>query len=353
MKKSTKKIRQVEMDGKMYFAYELDKEIYGKRIRLYADTKEKLEQKIQQASEERFKLLINCLPVSPSLKDYAELYFKNAIKSISPIALKSEIMLVKSTVYGSVIDTELSNLTAEKIEKFYTELHYQQEEINRLNEILQRIFDTAERAGADVTALKNIKTDDNAEEQSEHVLLSDEEMKLLLQSCLAVTKYRKNMWGIIFSLYTGIKFSEVMKVKNSDLDLNEKIVISKGMKVPLNDECINWLEQKVIENAFDDTANIHAVRLYENAEQRKIFCMNYLAQSPDSLFFANKNGKVLRYSNANIALRNAAADCGISRNISLIDIHRSFIMNELKKGAGQKELKERYGYNSKYRFNFD
>ena len=353
MKKSNRKIRQIEVDGKTYFAYELDKEIYGERIRLYADTREELEQKISQAEEERFRSLMKYLPANPKLKDYAELYFRNAMGSVSPTVLKSELLLVKSTVYGSEIDCEIKNLTAEKIQKFYAELQYQQTEINRLNDILQRIFDVAERAGADVKVLRNVQPNESTEEQDEHILLSEEEMKLLLQSCFAVTKYRRNMWGIIFSLYTGIKFSEVTKIRNSNLDLNEKTVISRDSKIPLSEECINWLEQKIIEKSFADIKDIHAVKLYENAEQRKIFCTNYLTQSPDNLFFANEKGKILRYTNANIALRNAAADCGISRNISLIDIHKSFIMNELKKGISQQELKERYGYSSKYRFDFN
>ena len=353
MKKSNRKIRQIEIDGKTYFAYELDKEIYGERIRVYADTREELEQKISQAEEERFRLLMNYLPAVPRLKDYAELYFRNAMGNVTPTVLKSELLLVKSTVYGSEIDCEIKNLTAEKIQKFYAELQYQQTEINRLNDILQRIFDVAERAGADIPMLKNIQSDEIAEEKTGHVMLSEHEMKMLLQSCLAIKKYRKNMWGIIFSLYTGIKFSEVMKLRNGDFNLNEKFVISQDRKIILCDECVNWLEQKIMEKTFDNISDAYALKLYENAEQRKIFCMNCLTQSSEELFFANKNGKTLKYTNANIALRNAAADCGISRNISLIDIHKSFIRNELKRGVSQEELKERYHYNDKYRFEFD
>lgn len=353
MKKSNRKIRQVKIDGRQCYGYELDKEIYGERIRLYADTEQELEQKISQAEEKRFQSLMQYLPASPALKDYADLYFRNAVGTVTPSALKSEIMLIKSTVCDSEIDCGIENLSAEKIQDFYNSLKYQSEEIVRLNGILQRIFDTAERAGADVSGLKNISAEDNPEEQTEHILLSESEMKTLLQSCLAVTKYRRNMRGIIFSLYTGIKFSEVMKIRNSDFHLNEKSVISKNSEVPLSDECTGWLERKIIEKAFDDISDVHAVQLYENSEQRKIFCQNFLAQSPEELFFANRNGKTLRYSNANTALRNAAAGCGISKNISLIDIHKSFIMNELKKGIGQEELRKRYGYNSKYRFDFD
>ena len=252
MKKSNRKIRQVEIDNKTNFAYELDKEIYGERIRLYADTRDELEQKISQAEEERFRSLMKYLPANPKLKDYAELYFRNAMGSVSPTVLKSEIMLVKGVVYHSEIDIAVANLTAEKIQSFYAGLHYQQEEIIRLNEILQKIFEVAERAGADVKVLRNVQPNENAEEQDEHILLSEEEMKLLLQSCLAVTKYRRNMWGIIFSLYTGIKFSEVTKIRNSNLDLNEKTVISRDSKIPLSEECINWLEQKIIEKSFAD-----------------------------------------------------------------------------------------------------
>ena len=64
-----------------------------------------------------------------------------------------------------------------------------------------------------------------------------------------------------------------------------------------------------IYKSFDNISDAYALKLYENAEQRKIFCMNCLTQSSEELFFANKNGKTLKYTNANIALRNVRAKC--------------------------------------------
>ena len=76
MSKSNRKIRRVELDGRQYYGYELDKAVYGVRERLYAETEEELQQKIQQADDERFRSLADGLPSKPTLKNYAELYFR-------------------------------------------------------------------------------------------------------------------------------------------------------------------------------------------------------------------------------------------------------------------------------------
>ena len=245
MKKSNRKIRTVEIDGKTYFGYELDKNVYGERKRLYADTKEELEQKIQQAENERFKSLMCYLPQEPKLQDYANLYFRNAIGVVSSAELKSEILLMKSTVYGSGIDRNITELTADDVEKFYSTLtaKYQSDDIARLHEILKKVFEVAVRAGAETFEFDEVhlpKYDKN-EEQSAKYLLSEQEMKLLLNNCLTNPKYGRNIWTVVLSLYTGIYFADILKIRHSDIHIDDREIISKGNAVPMSEECAVWL----------------------------------------------------------------------------------------------------------------
>ena len=160
------------------------------------------------------------------------------------------------------------------------------------------------------------------------------------------------MWGIIFSLYTGIKFSEVMKIRNSDFHFEEQFVLSKNCPVPMSDECMNRLEQMVPEKAFSGQKNQkeYVTKLDNNPEQRKIFVKGWLEQNPDELFFTNRNGNPVRYDTATKLLRSVAGQCGLSKNITLILLHKSFIVKELKNGVGKQELRRRYGYCEDHRF---
>ena len=245
MSKSNRKIRKVELDGRQYYGYELDKAVYGIRKRLYAETEEELQQKIRQADNDRFQSLASCLPSRPTLKNYAELYFKYSMGIIPVTELKAEILLVKNAVYGSAIDIDIAKLTPEKLQEFYQTLSekYHGDDIERLHEILQKIFSSAERTGADIPRLNDLHkpAEHHTDETVQKEILTEEELNLLLNTCLEIQ--RKNMNSIIFVLYTGIRFSEVMKIRNSDFHFEEQFVLSKNCHVPMSDECVNWLEQ--------------------------------------------------------------------------------------------------------------
>ncbi len=352
MSKSNRKIRKVELDGREYYGYELDKAVYGIRKRLYAETEEELQQKIRQADNDRFQSLLNGLPSKPTLKNYAELYFKYNIGTVSVTELKAEILLVKNAVYGSAIDIDVRNLTHEKLQEFYETLSekYHGDDIERLHEILKKIFVVAERTGVNVPDLENWQVPDKQDEKIQKDVLTEYELKVLLDTCLTV--HKQNMWGIIFSLYTGIKFSEVMKIRNSDFHFKEQFVLSKNCLVPMSDECMNWLEQMIPEKAFSGQKNQkeYVTKLYNNPEQRKIFVKGWLEQNPDELFFTNRNGNPVRYDTATKLLRSVVSQCGLSKNITLILLHKSFIAKEIKNGVSKKELRKRYGYCDGHRF---
>ena len=352
MSKSNRKIRKVELDGRQYYGYELDKTVYGIRERLYAETEEELQQKIQQADDERFQSLADGLPSKPTLKNYAELYFRYSIGMASATELKAEILLVKNAVYGSEVDIDVRNLTPEKLQEFYKNLSekYHSDDIARLHEILKKIFVVAERAGVDVPDLENWQVPDKQDEKIQKDILTEYELKILLDTCLTI--HKQNMWGIIFSLYTGIKFSEVMKIRNSDFDFEEQVVLSKNFPVPMSDECVNWLEQTVLGKALSGqkSQQEYIVKLYNNPERRKNFVKSWLEQNPDELFFTNRNGNPVRYDTAIKLLRSVAGQCGLSKNITLILLHKSFIVKELKNGVGKQELRRRYGYCEDHRF---
>lgn len=347
MKKKNYKIRQVETDGKLYYFYEMEWNLYGKRERFYAPTEEELWEKLQKIEDERLKYLLKSAPKNPVLNDYINLYFKGHMSIGNPMELKSDLLFIRAMTSDSEINRNITELSTEDIQNYYTKLtaQYSIKEISRLHEILLEVFQSFNHVGIQTIDLSKVQLPDNetASGKSRKALLSKQEMEnLLLQCQTSRNSNNNNAWVIIFALYTGICLNDIFEIRNSDVRLDDCTVIVSGNAVPMCSECTEWLKERISDKAVESDV------LYKNPEQKENIIRNYLQSNPDEYLFTNKNRSQTTYYPTTRFLKNIAEKCGLSRNVTPLVLHHSSLADALKNGATVEELKAVYGHDDKF-----
>lgn len=346
MKKDNYKIRQVEKDRTLYYFYEMEWNLYGRRERFYAKTEEELWEKLQETENERLKYLMGTAPENPVLNDYINLYFKGQLSIGIPSEMKSDLIFVRTMTSGSEIDRSITELTVENIQNYYKKLtaKYTTKEISRLHDILLEIFQSFSHIGVQTADLSQVQLPDSKSEESKsgQILLSEQEMETLMLQCHASRNSSCNAWVVILALHTGIYLNDIFEIRRSDVKLNENAVIINGNAVPLSGECIKWLKERILDmTAETDT-------LYKNPEQKESIIRNYLQSSPDKYLFTNVNGSQIKIKTVALFLKNTAKKCGISCSITPLALHRSYLANAMKNGKSSEEMKAVYGHDDKF-----
>ena len=122
MRKGTKTIRKVRTHNNEYYIYDLEEDIFGKRPRLYAKSEEEMLKKIEQAEEKRKSDLMKQTPKGKGLKEFVLFYFKNIVGSVPSVHIKRLMNLFENAVFGSSIDRDMDEITADEIKEFYDNL---------------------------------------------------------------------------------------------------------------------------------------------------------------------------------------------------------------------------------------
>ena len=348
MKKKNYKIRQVETDGKLYYFYEMEWNLYGKRERFYAPTEEELWEKLQHTEDEKLKYILKSAPENPVLNDYINIYFKGQLSIGNPMELKSDLLFVRTITFGSEIDHNITELSAEDIQNYYNKLteKYSTAEISRLHEILTEIFQSFNHIGIQTADLSKIRIPDikavpDKSNKPERNLLSENEMKTLMIQCRS-SRNSNNAFVIIFALYTGIYMNDIFEIRNSDIRLDDGTVIVKDRTVPICSECMEWLKERIADKTVESDV------LYKNPEQKENIIRSYLQSNPDEYLFTNARGNKTTFYPASNFLKNIAEKCGISRSITPLALHCSYLADAIKNGADIEELKEIYGHDDKF-----
>ena len=360
-----------------YFAYDYYESGLGKPKRLYADTKEKLEEKIQHVKEEEERKLLAFLPKTTLLKDWAMYYFKSIVNKVSASELKSIISLFETSVFGSEIDRDITAITAEEMKNFYLILknRYEIKNVIKTDSVLRNIFKTANEKGIktfdyDEIPVPEKKTDERFHEVPSGYMPTAKEQQIILDYCLSHSSLGSLSWTIIFASFTGIKLTAVAKLLHKDFHFSEKFVDTGNGIVPLSNECMNWLKRIIAEKAvliagketdweehrrnisgytsfhsFDNlTAEQVLVLMNENQELMNDFTENYLKQNPENVMFVTRKNTPVAIPNSQRVLKTIAGKCNLPKGITGISLHKAFIAKELENGKSMTLLKNRYGY---------
>ena len=368
-RKENPEINYVETaKGRWYFAYNYYDSEFGKQKRLYAETREALEEKIRHMKEEEERKLAAYLPKTTLLKDWASYYFKSLVSKCPATDLKNLIRLFDTSVFGSEIDKDMTEITVEEMQDFYILLNnrYEIKNVIKADSALREIFKIAGEKGVQTFDYSEIPVpekvvDNRFREVPSGYMPTPEEQKAILDYCLSHPTLGSLSWTIIFASFTGIKLTYTAKLLHKNFNLEEKTVDTGNGIVPLSDECVDWLKRIIVRKAAEITDisipcctyapelesltwEQATVKLLENPELMDSFVKNYLAQNPDSVMFVTRNNKPVAIANTQRILRNIAEKCNLPKGITSVSLHKAFIAKEVQDGKSLELMKKRYGY---------
>ena len=362
-------------EGNSYFAFDYYESEFGKRKRIYAETKEKLEEKLQHIKEEEERRLLMYLPKNSMLKDWCEYYFRSLIGKSSAGELKRIVELFKSFVYGTDIDRDMTEITVDDMNRFYLimQTKYDIKSVIKVDEVIRKIFLTANEHGIKTFDFSEIPVPEKIvskqfNEVPSNYIPSAAEMELMLNQCMTSTSFGTLAWVISFALMTGIPLPRIAELTNKDFDFENKTVKTKKGIVPMDDKCIEWLKSVIVKkNCMIDkespespypitcyslseklpsgcTPDEIIAYMAEHTEIRNEFVKEYMNLKPDDFMFISRKNSPVCLSNVQRILRTVAAKCNIPKGITGKSLHKAYIVAELNKGKSPELLKARYGY---------
>lgn len=320
MKKGTKTIRKVKTNNQEYYVYDLDKDIFGKRRRLYGKTEEELNERIRQAQDimeqQRSKLPDGC-----KLKDFVLYYFRMASGNISGTNMKRLVNLFENAVFDSSIDRNMNELTIDEIQDFYKTLtnKYATDNIKDIDIIMGNIFEITNKAGRtdlDYSAVSIPEASSNFFVPD--YIASAEELDKMLDFCLAdnCRKYKANELFITFMLLTGLAYNDVTKIPCDEVDLSIPELKTNGRTFALDERTAEWLKK------MDGEEKLH-ISSHGGGE------MLFL----DSTGFKKTLDAILK-------------SCGLPKTITRKSLHKSCIIRKIEEGVSPAKLYKNYGYKS-------
>jgi len=325
MRKGTKTIRKVRTHNNEYYIYDLDEDIFGKRPRLYAKTEEEMKEKIKQAEEKRKFDLQKQTPKGKSLKEYVLFYFKNIIGTIPSVHIKRLLNLFENAVFGSGIDHNMDEITADEIKEFYDGLidKYPIDSVKEIDTVLRNTFTLSNNAKVtdfDYSDVPVPEIQEDGRSFSEYIA-EDAELEKMLNFCLLdnCQRYKSNELIITFALLTGLSFDDIFKILCKDVDLNSAAVLIGDRSFPLEERTVEWLKKM--------------------NDEGKLNITDY--SSDDEFLFTTTKATSQTLL---LTLKAIAKRCGLPKGITRKSLHKACLIQRMEKGASPAELYKKYGY---------
>jgi integrase/recombinase XerD len=248
--------------------------------------------------------------VTHLIERFTELLKKGKYNSVTIAAYRNAVFVF----YNHFRDTPQHKLTDEVVSAYLTDLATKKGDST----------DAAKQAGKAIKLFfemmlnrkLNIKATGEMKENTLPVILTEEEVVKLLNS-LENTKH-KALMAIIYA--AGLRLSEVLDMKVSDLDFEKSIIkISPTSKEKGRDVMM--------------------------ATSLKPFLQNYLAKSnPTDLLFGGENGKSYSARSVQLVFQQALKKAHIDKDASVHTLRHSFAVHFLERGLDIHHLQEMLGH---------
>lgn len=327
MRKGTKTIRKVRTHNNEYYIYDLEEDIFGKRPRLYAKSEEEMLKKIEQAEEKRKSDLMKQTPKGKGLKEYVLFYFKNVVGTVPSVHIKRLMNLFENAVFGSGIDRNMDEITADEIQEFYDKLidKYPMDSVKDIDTVLRNTFSLSNNAQVtdfDYSAVPVPEIQEDGRSFTEYIA-EGAELDKMLNFCLLdnCQKYKSNELIITFALLTGLSFDDIMRILCKDVDLSTASVLIGDRSFSFDDRTVEWLKKMDGED--------------------KLKISNF--SSDDEFLFTKTKATSQTLM---LTLKAIAKRCGLPKGITRKSLHKACIIQRLEKGASPAELYKQYGYKS-------
>ena len=327
MRKGTKKIRQVNTGSGTYFAYDLDENAAGKVKRLYAKTEAELIKKIEAANEERKVELSFQKPVETKLEDYVKFYLKNAVGSIPSSTIRRVLQTFERAVFPLPINKEIETITRKEIEDFYRYIFekYSIETLNEIHEFLGRTFELSNNLGVTKFDFSKVKLPDKQPSlRVAEYIMTPQELQTMLDYCIQddCVRFGKGELLVTFMLMTGLRATQIQKIKYEDVAPDFRKVYVQNFDFPLSEQASEWLELHI---KTDDPAR------------------NFSTEKGKTLFL-NANGNPTALSSIQVTIDGITKRLGLPKGITGKSIQKAYIIKLIEEGVTPEEIKKRYNF---------
>ncbi len=339
-RKKLNNIRIAEVGGNKYYVYDLEEDSLGKRKRIYAKTEGELKEKIEQAKAEKDASLLSQIPKTDDLKTWVIFFLKVSVGKYAAPIIKRWAKISENAIYSSQINKNISEISPKEIKDFILSSLdvFPEENVKDLEQVLRGVFEISNRVNRTKISFPEIEFPEEKSSVSEKYYMTETELDILLKFCLLddCKKYSKKELVITLALFTGIKCSDLLKLTRSDFCLNQSYIQLGERQVPLSKTAVEWLEEQerrgvmqISTYRFDPETCI-STRISDGTEP--VFCFD---------------GKMIISSNVQHTLRLLLVRCGLPKGITMLTIHKSFMVNEIKRGVPVDVIAKRYGYSQK------
>ena len=316
MRRGTKTIREVDTKTGRYFTYDLDKDpVTGKRKRLYAHTKEELEEKIKKHEQEKKESFNKDKPKSTKLYDCMNFYLKKALEGTrTKKEIGRRVMIINHTVKDSKIDIPIEEITFDEVQTFFTEISriYFRKNVEELLETMKMTFEMYEK---ELEFDKIIIGD----KPSSGYILTPEEYELFIEYCLFdnCTNCGSNQIIILFCMFTGISYANAKKMTLNDIDFENNTFVAAGRTYQMDKRTSSWLkEQKLLNRLGDD------------------------------ILFININNTSPAFSSIRVTIDHISIRLGLPKCLTGKTVSESFVIWKLENGMNILQVAEYLGITS-------
>lgn len=339
-RKRLNNIRVAQVNGNKYFVYDLEEDTLGKRKRIYAKTEGELKEKIEQAAKEKDMSLNSKIPKTDDLKSWVIFFLKASVgKNAAPI-IKRWAKISENAIYNSQINKNISEISSQEIENFILDSlnTFPEENVRDLEQILRGVFEISSKTGRTKISFPEIKFPEEKTSVNEKYYMTDTELDILLKFCFLddCKKYSKKELVITLALLTGIKCSDLLKLTRSDFCLSQNCIRLRDEQIPLSRTATEWLEEQ-------ERRGVMQISTYHYDPETSI---NTKIGDGTELVFCF-DGKKLLSSNVQHTLRLLLVRCGLPKGITMLTIHKSFLVNEIRRGVPVDTIAKRYGYSKR------
>ena len=331
MRELQNSIRTVNIKGKVYYVYDLKSQYTNKKQRVYGNTEEELIEKVNARIDEQISENVYIKPEKPILREYIELYFKNSLNTMSATKLKRFSQVVEGSIYGSEIDKDMTELTAEELSTFFRGLFdkYPVESVIKSYEIVGEAFKLSNLYGDTDFNFSKVKLPKvNKQPKTYPYILTPDEYDRLLNFCLDDNchTYGSGELIITLALYTGVKYTELTKTTADNFyEKDGKAYLKIGKAdTPLSEECVNWLKRMKEEGKLN-LGEDKGIPLFLNSDKNEtsVVCISRTFEA-----IAKKR-------------------CGYPNGVGTKTLQKAFVVKSLLEGVPAEELAKNLGLGSK------
>lgn len=323
-----------------------------KRKYIYGKTRTEVSDKLNNVIKELKIGLQLDLSKVPSVSEWLNLWLWSYKKSnIKPTTFEQYEVLIRKHIVPKIGDIKLTKLKAEHLQLMYNEMYNRGKAVRTIqltHNVIHAALKQAVKCGNVITNVSEATVLPKNTKREMRVL-TEEEQKTFLETVKEHELYN----AFVFSLFTGVRRGELLALKWSDIDLDNKTVEIRRSVIRVKNYNGETKSKLIISTPKTETSN-RVIPLLDfltdilKLHKREQDCIKQLKGSDyedNELVFPTKNGTLIDPTNFNRSLKRALKESGL-KGVTPHTLRHSFATRCLEGGASLKALQQFLGHSS-------